>query len=155
LIEEELMSRTTPQVFDRSAQQAHDWSRELARGLGHEDERAAYRVLRAVLHVIRDRLPVTESAQLAAQLPTLIRGIYYEGWRPSAVPATYHDVDSMLARVADEAGLAGETEASLAVSAVVDLLRRHVSEGELNDVAAVLPGSIRPLLGAASEGARR
>jgi hypothetical protein len=34
------------------------------------------------------------------------------------------------------------------------LLRRHVSEGELNDVAAVLPGSIRPLLGAANEGAR-
>ena len=52
------MLRTTPQVIDHSAQQAHEWSRELARTLGHDDEREAYRVLRVVLHVIRDRMPV-------------------------------------------------------------------------------------------------
>ena len=40
------MLRTTPQVIDHSAQQAHEWSRELARTLGHDDEREAYRVLR-------------------------------------------------------------------------------------------------------------
>lgn len=140
------MLRTTPKVIDHSAQQAHEWSRELARTLGHDDEREAYRVLRVVLHVIRDRMPVPESAQLASQLPTLIRGMYYEGWRPSSVPNTYHDVGEMLARVADDAGLAGETEASLAVTAVATLLWRHVSAGELEDVIAVFPEAIRPLL---------
>ena len=135
-----------PQVIDRSAQQTHAWLRELAAELGHRDQRAAYRVLRAVLHTIRDHLPVDESAQLAAQLPTLLRGVYYEGWRPSATPATYRDVDTMLARITEEAGLAGETEASLAVTSVAAVLRRHVSRGELDDVIAVFPAAIRPLL---------
>jgi len=39
-----------------------------------------------VLHAPRDRLPVQETADLAAQLPVLIRGIYYEGWDPARVP---------------------------------------------------------------------
>jgi uncharacterized protein (DUF2267 family) len=149
------MLRTTPKVIDHSAQQAHEWSREVARTLGHDDQREAYRVLRVVLHVIRDRIPVNESAQLASQLPTLIRGVYYEGWRPSAVPDPYHDVGAMLARVADEAGLAGETEASLAVTAVADLLWRHVSAGELEDVLAVFPEAIRPLLRGQPDGDMR
>jgi uncharacterized protein (DUF2267 family) len=135
-----------PHVIDRSAQQTHAWLSELSSELGAEDDRAAYRALRAVLHTLRDRLTVEEAAQLAAQLPTMIRGIYYEGWKPSRVPMSYHDVDSFLARVAEEGMLAGETEASVAVAAVARLLRRHVSEGELDDVLAMLPETLRPLL---------
>jgi uncharacterized protein (DUF2267 family) len=56
-------------------------------------------------------------------------------------------VDEFLAGVASEGRLAGETEASLAVQAVGATLRRHVSAGELDDVLAVLPASLRPLLG--------
>jgi uncharacterized protein (DUF2267 family) len=37
-----------------------------------------YKALRSVLHELRDRLPVTESANFAVQLPMLIRGLYYE-----------------------------------------------------------------------------
>jgi uncharacterized protein (DUF2267 family) len=141
-----------PRIIDRSAEQAHIWLRELATELGAEDHRAAYRALRAVLHTTRDRLTVEESAQLAAQLPTMVRGIYYEGWKPSRVPARYHDVDSFLASVRDEGMLAGETEASVAVGAVAQLLRRHVSEGEIDDVLAVLPESLRPLLAQSGRG---
>jgi uncharacterized protein (DUF2267 family) len=31
-----------------------------------------------VLHALRDRLTVEEASDLAAQLPMLIRGLYYE-----------------------------------------------------------------------------
>jgi uncharacterized protein (DUF2267 family) len=48
-------------------------------------------------------------------------------------------------RVRAEARLAGDTEASFAVSAVARVLRAHVSEGELTDVMAVLPEPIRTL----------
>jgi len=138
-----------PQIIDHSAEQARSWLRELAGELGEDDQRAAYRALRAVLHTLRDRLTVDEAVQLAAQLPTLIRGTYYEGWRPAAVPERYHDVESFLSRVAREAST-GETEASLAVAAVTRVLRRHVSEGELDDVLAVVPETLRPLLSASS-----
>ena len=39
-----------------------------------------------MLHTLRDRLTVDVAAKLAAQLPTLIRGIYYEDWDPSRTP---------------------------------------------------------------------
>lgn len=142
------MSVEDPQIIEHSAEKAHIWLKDIARELGGEDRVYAYRALRAVLHTLRDRLPVDVAAKLAAQLPTLIRGIYYEDWDPSRTPTAVHDVDAFLARVADEGRLAGETEASIAVEAVVRVLRSHVSAGEIDAVAAVLPDSFRSLIAA-------
>lgn len=72
--------------------------------------------------------------------------MFYENWVPAHTPASYHDVDSFLTRIADEARLAGSTEASYAATAGAAVLRRHVSEGELTDVSAVLPEPVRELL---------
>ena len=137
-------------VIDRSVEQAHVWVNDVADEFGTEDHQLAYRILRAFLHALRDRITVEESAQLAAQLPTLIRGIYYEGWRPSTTPLRYHDRETFLRKIADEALLAGSTEASYAVTAAAAVVRRHVSEGEVADVLAILPAEIRELLGEAS-----
>jgi uncharacterized protein (DUF2267 family) len=137
-------------VIDRGVEQAHVWVNDVADEFGTEDHQLAYRILRAFLHAVRDRITVEESAQLAAQLPTLIRGIYYEGWRPSTTPLRYHDRETFLRKIADEALLAGSTEASYAVTAAAAVLRRHVSEGEVADVLAILPAQIRQLLGEAS-----
>jgi len=133
-------------VIERSTEQAHIWINDVAEQFGTEDHQLAYRILRAFLHAVRDRITVNESAQLAAQLPLLVRGVYYEGWRPSATPEGYHDRETFLRKVADEALLDGTTEASYAVAASATVLRRHVSEGEIKDVLAILPAEIRALL---------
>lgn len=138
-------STRDPHIVERSAEAAHIWYRDVARELGTDDLHEAARALRAVLHALRDRLSVPETAQLAAQLPTLIRGVYYEGWRPAAAGHPVHDVDTFLARVADEGRMAGETEASHAVAAVSRVLHRKVSAGEIEDVLAILPAALRPL----------
>ena len=140
------MTRTAHvDVIDRSAEKANIWINEMAEelGVGRAD---AYRALRAVLHTLRDRLTVDESAQLAAQLPLLIRGVFYDSWDPSRTPVKYTHARDFLDRVADEANLAGDTEASYAVTAAVRVLRAHVSAGELDDVLAILPSEIRALL---------
>jgi uncharacterized protein (DUF2267 family) len=101
--------------------------------------------LRAFLHAVRDHLSVDESAQLAAQLPIFVRGVFYEGWDPSDVPKRARDIDSFLQRIAGEALLAGETEASLAAAAA-SRVSRHVSAGEVASVLHVLPEHLRELL---------
>jgi uncharacterized protein (DUF2267 family) len=136
-----------PSIIERNVEKAHIWLDEVAGQLGTDDHRQAYKVLRAYLHALRDRLTVDESAQLAAQLPDLIRGIYYEGWKPSVTPVKYHGFTDFLDRVAADAELDGETAASYAVGAAAEVLRRHVSAGELDDVRAQLPEDLLPILG--------
>lgn len=135
-----------PAIIEHSIEKTHIWLKELEEELGIEDRHYAYRALRAVLHALRDRLTVDVAAKLAAQLPTLIRGIYYEDWDPSRTPLPIHDVDAFLDHVAAEGRMAGETEASLAVTAVSRVLREHVTPGEIDDVLAVLPGRLRVLV---------
>jgi uncharacterized protein (DUF2267 family) len=136
-----------PSIIERSVEKAHIWLDEVAGQLGTDDHRQAYRALRAYLHALRDRLTVDEAAQLAAQLPDLIRGIYYEGWNPSSTPVKYRGFADFLDRVAADAKFDGETAASYAVSAVAGVLRRHVSAGEIEDIRAQLPEDLHPILG--------
>ena len=141
------MSDGEPSIIQHSVEKTHMWLNEVAAALGDEDHQYAYRALRAVLHALRDRLTVDVAAKLAAQLPTLIRGIYYEDWDPSRTPLPIHDVQGFLDHVAEEGHMSGETEASLAVDAVARVLRAHVSTGEMELVLAVLPDSFRVLIG--------
>jgi uncharacterized protein (DUF2267 family) len=50
------------------------------------EKRDAYKGLRAVLQTVRVRLPLDLAVHFGAQLPMLVRGLYYEGWEPSKVP---------------------------------------------------------------------
>jgi uncharacterized protein (DUF2267 family) len=66
----------------------------------------------------------------------------------SAEKAHYlHALRDRLHRVAEDAMLDGETDASCAVSAVAGVLRRHVSAGEIDDIRALLPEDLEPILG--------
>lgn len=86
-----------------------------------------------------------EGAHLAAQLPHLWRGVFYEGWAPSRTPESYRDRDTFLRRLADEAQLAGVTEASLGAEACAKVLQAHIDGGEFRHVLEVLPSPLVPL----------
>jgi len=133
-------------IFDRGVEKAHIWINDVAVELDSDDQHYAYRVLRAFLHALRDHLSVDEAAQLSAQFPIFIRGIFYEGYAPSRMPDHARDLDSFLEAIAGEALLAGETEASFAAEAASRVLNRHVSLGEAEDVLRALPAQIRELL---------
>lgn len=141
-----MSTMTGVQGIDHSVQSTNIWLKELSSRLGNGDRPYAYRVLRGFLHTLRDRLPVQESVQLAAQLPHLVRGIYYEGWRPGATPAHYHSAHEFLDRLATASALSGEIEASFAAIAAFEQLAAHVSAGEIDDLIAVLPQQIGDLL---------
>lgn len=141
------MSRTGVDSLDRSIERTNHWLNDVATGFETEDRRLAYRVTRSWLHTLRDRLPVTIAAHLAAQLPELLRGVFYEGWNPSKVPVKY-DKAEYIARFARNAQI-HNTEVMKASSLVTAAMRRHLSDGVVNEAFGVLPGDIRELLEAA------
>ncbi len=68
-------------VFDTTVQETNLWLKGIMEGLHTDDRHLAYLALRATLHALRDRLGPENAVHLAAQLPMLVRGLYYEGWR--------------------------------------------------------------------------
>ena len=96
-----------------------------------------------VLHTLRDRLTVAETADLGAQLPMLIRGIYYDGWMTK--PMTVNQRKIFLRHIAAAFQDEAEVFAEEVVWAVFKMLQRHVSAGEIKDVKQILPAEIRSL----------
>ncbi len=96
------MSDTQVTRLDHSVQQTNIWLKALCEELRWEDRHDAYRALRAVLHALRDRLTAEQAVHLGAQLPTIVRGLYYEGWRLSANPDSERQPADFAARVAAE-----------------------------------------------------
>jgi uncharacterized protein (DUF2267 family) len=76
------MSKTGLDVFDKTIQTTNIWLDEIMQVLG-PDRRLAWKVLSIVLHKLRDRLPVEASAHLSAELPLLVRGVYYDQFQPA------------------------------------------------------------------------
>jgi uncharacterized protein (DUF2267 family) len=138
------MSTTGLEVFDRTIHKTNIWLKDLMGMLECLDRHVAYVALRATLHALRDRLTIEEVAQFAAQLPMLIRGLYYEGWDPTGKPVKERHKEEFLIRIHRELGPHG-IAAERVARAVFQLLANRISEGEIEDIEHVLPREIRDL----------
>ena len=139
------MSATGLQVFDKTVQTTNAWLKEITEATGL-DRRRAYHVLTAVLHALRDRLTVDEVAQLGAQLPILVRGLYYDRWHhPAGKPDRLRHKEEFLATVTAELDDIGPIDPEDATRAVFAVLERHIAPGEIEDVKAMLPTHLREL----------
>jgi uncharacterized protein (DUF2267 family) len=126
----------TNQVL-KDIEQAYGWPRER--------RNQSYTALRVVLHALRDRLTIDESAHFAAQLPTLVRGIYYEGWDPSRVPVKM-DGGQFLARIRQEFPYDVPGGVEPLTRTVVRALRRFVTEAEWEDVTSGMPRELASIV---------
>ena len=140
------MGLNAQELFDEPMQKAQVWLNELRDLLQWDHPAGVLAALRAALHTLRDRLPPGEAAQLGAQLPLVIRGLYYEGWRPTAEPWRERHREPFMARVEREMrGYAAQKDPEAVVRALFRLLGRHVSPGEAAEVRQLLPPEIREL----------
>jgi uncharacterized protein (DUF2267 family) len=139
------MSQTGLAAFDSTVQTTNTWLHELMEELGLPDRQRAYHALRAVLHTLRDRLTVNEVAALAAQLPLLLRGVYYEGWHPAGKPLKQHHKSEFLAHLAEDFRSGPPVDPEEVARAVFRVVARHVTAGEVEGVKYILPGEIRGL----------
>lgn len=139
------MSATGLEVFDRTIQASTVWVDDLMKQLLWTDRHKAYHAIRAVLHALRDRLPVNVTANFAAQLPLLMRGLFYEGWRPAKAPLRERSQDEFLAHITEAFLFDVEADSRQIASAVFDVITQHVSAGEVDKVKQTLPSGVREL----------
>jgi len=138
------MSQTGTAAFDSTVQTTNIWLDEIMEEMGWFDRHRAYHALRVVLHTLRDRLPVNGAAALAAQLPLLIRGIFYEGWHPADKPIKERKKEEFLAHIA-EAFRDDPVDPEKVARAVFGVMSKHISSGEKVHVEQLLPVEIRSL----------
>jgi uncharacterized protein (DUF2267 family) len=135
---------TLPATLSHAVQQTQVWLKELRDNGDLADEAAAYSVLRAVLHQLRDRLTPDEAVNFAAQLPLIVRGVYFEGWQPRRTPEKVRSKADFLDGVAIKLR-PHPIVAEPAVRDVFALLAYHCDEGEIADIIAQLPGELKAL----------
>lgn len=141
---------TSQRLFANAERTAHEWLRVVADRLETDDLHEAYQVLRPWLHLLRDRLSVDSTAHLAAQLPELLRGVFYDGWQPSKVPVRMHAEQYLLRFQEDARVPAADVKAT--ASAITSAMRDLFSPGQLDTVFGQLPADLRAILDPAPTG---
>ena len=138
--------------FNKHAQKGNEFVNEVARELGIPDDNdKAMRILKAVLHTLRDKISPEESLQLIAQLPLFIKAIYVDGWRISGKHQKMRKMNDFLEAVISNGGVTGDDDfqtldrTESAVRDVFHILQQHISEGEIIDIIKVLPVDLRQL----------
>lgn len=139
------MSASGLEVLDTSVQKTYVWLKEIMERLETNDRHQAYMALKTTLHALRDRLSTEEAAQLGAQLPLVVRGLFFEGWRPAGKPDRATAWETFMRPVYLATCQDGSFTPEEVVSAVFDVLSQHVSSGEIDDVIGQLPRDIRTL----------
>ncbi len=139
------MKTHQPDVFESTLQKTNLWLRELCDALHWDDHHKAYHGLRAVLHVLRDRLPVSEAAHLGAQLPMLVRGFYYDNWKPSATPVKIKTPQEFYDAVRRNFTVDRNVNPMRLTEAVLMLLCANTSPGEFEKIFEIFPPELREI----------
>lgn len=138
-------------VFERSQEKAERWVKDMMVALDTENPQLALHALRAGLHALRDRLTVEEAVQLGAQMPLIIRGLFFENWRPAGKPLRIRHPEEFLALVIANFAPRTDAHADDILRALFRVLNEHISQGEITDVVMSLPEPLLELVGVRHE----
>jgi len=136
------MQSTGVSALDTTIQKTNIWLKEIMEEIGSDDRHQAYLALRSVIHSLRDRLTVEEATDLGAQLPMLVRGFYYDGWNPSGKPIKFHK-DEFLSSIREQFVGGPTIDTEKIAQAVFRVLDKHIADGEIEDIKAVLPHDLK------------
>jgi len=141
------MALTGLEGLDRTVHKTNEWLAGVMHAIPTEDRKAAYVALRTVLHALRDELPLSAIVGLGAQLPLLLRGVYYDGWQPNPEGKTPHvrSVNEFLDGIDRTVPLGTNLDSEVAARAVFHILEQHLDPNETEKVYRLLPRPIQTL----------
>jgi uncharacterized protein (DUF2267 family) len=120
------------------------WIDDFLQRLGWRDRERTYLALLAGLHALRDCLQQNEAIYLGAQLPVLLRGLYYEGWHPASRPLT-KSRSGFLERIHDGLHRDPGVDTEQVARAMFALLAARLPAAEVEDAKAATPHDLHNL----------
>ena len=139
------MSTTGVAALDHTIQEINVWLKAVEEELQLDNRQQAYNALRAVLHTLRDRMPPEVAVNLGAQLPIILRGIYYENWHAAGTPTRERHAGEFADHVAAELPQQFPVHPLTVTRGVFEVLRQKLDPGEFEKVMNHLPAAVRAL----------
>ena len=139
--------------FDKFAHEGNEFINELAEKLHHPESKGQVNILvRAVLHVLRDRIIIPQSFNLMAQLPMFLKGMYVDQWKYREKPTDINTMQEFCEAVEREQARFGEREFDWNASteelakAVLEVIGlRYISSGEISDIVDELSAELKQI----------
>jgi uncharacterized protein (DUF2267 family) len=138
------MGSSAVPTFESTLQTTHVWLKEIEEDAGF-DAQLSWHVLGVVLRAVRDRLPLGLAAHLGSQLPLLVRGVYYDQFRPLEQPGRARTLEGFLETIEPEMRFTTTVDLKEALRAVFHVLSRHLTSGQAANVRDALPEDVRAL----------
>jgi uncharacterized protein (DUF2267 family) len=132
-------------VFDTTLQETNLWLKEVESHLAQCGRQEAYAATRAVLHVLRDRLAPEAALNFSAQLPLLLRGVFFEGWTLSNKPVRLRTVKAFSDAVRKRLPPRFRFDPVMATHAVMKAVITFNGRKQARKVFAQLPPELAPL----------
>lgn len=138
--------------FDKFASEGNAFLKKLAVELKvNDDTEKAGRILKAILHTLRNHLSVEESVQLLAQFPMFLKAVYVDSWSLKKHERVKH-LEDFIREIKREDGRSAngdfenDEDVKHAIAAIFISLRQYISDGEMHDIAAQLPADLKDLV---------
>jgi len=129
-------------IFDTTIEKSNKILKLIEKAMGWENRRnQSYLALRSVLHALRDRLPVDEAVNFSSQLPLILKGVYYDGWDPMAVPIKMHK-EEFLKYIGNEFKFDVDGGIEKMTKIVLEEIFKSIDPDEANKIIASLPRDI-------------
>jgi uncharacterized protein (DUF2267 family) len=137
--------------FDKFCNEGNAFINKLNDRLGHPGEsEKSIRLLKAVLHSIRDRVTMGEAHHIMAQLPFALKALYADQWHVREKLLNYSDMEGFKNCVKEfqkhygEANFNWEQSTEQLVKEVLNQLKEdYFSEGQIDHILEQLPGEVR------------
>lgn len=139
------MAKDNLPILDKSVEDVHLWLNSLMRHLNGRDRVQAFHLLRAVLHALRDRIGPENAVHFSAQLPLIIRGLFFEGWKMRAPASHERHVTDFLGHVGRELDEDHRLDLETGVRAVFAVIWERVDQGEVAKLMRIFPAELRVL----------
>ena len=132
--------------FDHAMQEGNLWLSQVADQLHFKQEdRHAYSALLAVLHALRDLLSLELAVHLSAQLPMVVRGLFFEGWKMQRTLGETRTVEGFCEHVEHELPPKFPMDGKTVSVGIFEVLWTRLDVGETAKIIDQMPTALKSL----------